>query len=110
MLTKCGGLELAADRIRVNSVAPGLVDTPMTAFQRDIPAIRRAYLDAIPLNRVGRVGDIASAALFLASDDADWITGVELTADGGQTLTGYPDLVKLFAEAGGVNYDAHLES
>ncbi len=110
MLTKCGGLELAADRIRVNAVAPGLVDTPMTAFQREIPAMRQAYLDVIPLDRVGRTSDIASAALFLASDEADWITGVDLAVDGGQVLSGYPNLMKVFAETGSQTYDAHLET
>lgn len=94
MLTKVGALELGPHGIRVNAIAPGLVDTPLTQFQRDRELVRSAYLAEIPLGRVGTPEDIASAALFLASDDASWINGETLFVDGGEVHKKYPELLR----------------
>lgn len=97
MLTKVAALELAERGIRVNALSPGLTDTPLTAAILAHPAARKAYLDRIPLNEVGTPEQMASAALFLASDDASYISGVDLAVDGGWRTTGYPDLRTAFA-------------
>jgi NAD(P)-dependent dehydrogenase (short-subunit alcohol dehydrogenase family) len=89
MLTKVAAMDLAARRIRVNAIAPGLVRTPLTEgmFGTDI---EKEYLDNIPLGRSGKPRDIASAALFLASDASSWMTGDMLMVDGGAHTMRYP--------------------
>jgi meso-butanediol dehydrogenase/(S,S)-butanediol dehydrogenase/diacetyl reductase len=89
-------LELGEHGIRSNAIAPGLVATPMTDFMRSAPGVEEAFLEFTPLGRVGRPEDIAATALFLASDDAAWISGVNLLVDGGHRTVGYPNLTKLF--------------
>jgi 3alpha(or 20beta)-hydroxysteroid dehydrogenase len=80
-MTKCAALELAQYNIRVNAINPGPVDTPMIAvFDEDT---RMAMRDQIPLGRLGKPKDIASAVSFLLSDDASFISGAELDVDGG---------------------------
>jgi NAD(P)-dependent dehydrogenase (short-subunit alcohol dehydrogenase family) len=73
--------------IRFNTLSPGPIDTPIMDGQADSPegaeAIRAAFTAAIPLNRMGRPEEIASAALFLASDDSSFVAGAELSVDGG---------------------------
>jgi 3alpha(or 20beta)-hydroxysteroid dehydrogenase len=83
-LTKVAALELAVDRIRVNAVAPGPIATPMVLPTGD-PATRER-LARTPLGRIGEPEDIAEAVLFLVSDAASFITGAELTVDGGQII------------------------
>ncbi|MEX2100176.1 MAG: glucose 1-dehydrogenase [Acidimicrobiia bacterium] len=80
-ITKTAALELAHDRIRVNSVHPGAVDTPMVAASN----LKRGEggLPSAPLGRVGIPDDIANLVLFLASDASSYITGAELAIDGG---------------------------
>lgn len=92
MLTKQAALELAEYGIRVNSLSPGLVATPMAQPVLDIPGVLETYLDRIPFKRAGDASEIAKAALFLASDDASYITGDNLLVDGGWSTTGFPDL------------------
>ncbi|HEY2656078.1 MAG TPA: SDR family oxidoreductase, partial [Solirubrobacteraceae bacterium] len=70
----------------VNAVAPGVVDTPIAELVVHNPALAPAYLRTIPLGRFGKPRDIADAVLFLASDEASYITGQMLVIDGGQTL------------------------
>ncbi len=81
-------MSMAADHgrenIRVNCIAPGLVYTPMVAPRMD-DSLRDIRRDASPLGTEGTAWDIASAALYLASDDARWVTGVALPVDGGLT-------------------------
>jgi meso-butanediol dehydrogenase/(S,S)-butanediol dehydrogenase/diacetyl reductase len=89
-------LELGEYGIRSNAIAPGLIATPMTEFMRSVPGVLDSYMDFTPLGRVGKPTDIAAAALFLASDDAEWISGVNLLVDGGHRTVGYPNLTKLF--------------
>jgi NAD(P)-dependent dehydrogenase (short-subunit alcohol dehydrogenase family) len=74
-----------APAIRVNCVCPGVVETPMTAELRADPAWREATLARYPLGRFGRPEEVASAILFLLSDEAAWVTGVALPVDGGYT-------------------------
>lgn len=90
LLTQNAALELARYQIRVNAVLPGVTDTRPTQRSK-VPEIRRAYLERIPLGRIASPEEIARPALFLASQDARYITGVSLIVDGGWALTGYPD-------------------
>jgi NAD(P)-dependent dehydrogenase (short-subunit alcohol dehydrogenase family) len=73
--------------IRFNTLSPGRVDTPMMDGAADSvqagDALRAAFVAAIPLNRMGRPEEIAAAALFLASDEASFVAGAELSVDGG---------------------------
>jgi len=92
MLSRNAALELAPRRIRVNTVSPGLTDTPLTAGFRDVAGAEAAFMARIPMERWGTPEDMAAAALFLASDDAGYITGSNLFVDGGWETTGYPDL------------------
>jgi NAD(P)-dependent dehydrogenase (short-subunit alcohol dehydrogenase family) len=82
-LTKVAALELAPYGIRVNAVSPGPIATPMVLPDND-PSTR-ARLSRTPLGRIGEPEDIAEAVLFLSSDAASFVTGAELTVDGGQT-------------------------
>jgi NAD(P)-dependent dehydrogenase (short-subunit alcohol dehydrogenase family) len=84
-LTKAMAVELAPERIRVNTVAPTFVDTPMTAGYFADPAFRRWVMERIPLADLASVDDVAAAICFLASDDARMITGTSLVVDGGWT-------------------------
>lgn len=78
--------ELAEDKINVNAIAPGLIATPMTQKRLDDPAAREKSMEAIPWRRPGRPEEIAALALFLASDDADYVTGQTWVMDGGLTM------------------------
>jgi NAD(P)-dependent dehydrogenase (short-subunit alcohol dehydrogenase family) len=85
MLTKTMALELGAHGIRVNALCPGYITTPMSQ-EIDSPEFVEHYARTyIPLGRVGRMDEVASAYAFLASDDASFITGTYLIVDGGQT-------------------------
>lgn len=85
-LTESFALELAAKGVRVNSIAPGTIATPMTAQQVDDPQQRQQAEQRIPLGRVGQPQDIANVVLFLATDEAAYITGASYFVDGGLTL------------------------
>ena len=67
----------------MNSVHPGLITTPMTDAQD--PALSQGLVDETPLGRAGRAEEVANAVLFLASDEASYVTGVQLVVDGGFT-------------------------
>ena len=96
MLTKNAVLEYTNDNIRFNALLPGLIETPLTNELTNVEAINEAYMERIPMRRTGKPEEMAKAALFLASDDASYITGSTLIADGGWATTGYPDLSKFF--------------
>ena len=91
MLTRVSALELGPRGVRVNAIAPGFVDTPMTAPTQ--PKSRQAYLDSIPLGRVGQPDDIAGAALFLVSDASAWVNGETMVVDGGEVHREAPRLL-----------------
>jgi NAD(P)-dependent dehydrogenase (short-subunit alcohol dehydrogenase family) len=101
MLTKCGALEMAESGIRVNAVSPGLTDTPLTSMTRQVPGILDAYNERIPFKRAASPAEIAAAALYLASDDASYVSGVNLFVDGAWATTGYPDLRPFLAAMAG---------
>lgn len=90
MLAKSLASELGVWRIRVNLVLPGVIETAMTKSLIEDPAVRADALSNTPVGRLGEPGDIARLALFLCSDEAGYVTGAEVLADGGQTLHGYP--------------------
>lgn len=86
MLTKQMAVELAPYGIRVNAIAPGLIETDLNRKDIANPAFRDAFLTRIPLGVVGRPEDVAGAAVFLASDDANLITGATIFVDAGITV------------------------
>ena len=86
--------ELAPHRIRVNSIAPGAIQTPINRAAWETPEALRALLKLIPYGRIGQPEDIGRAAVWLASDDADYVHGQTIFVDGGMTL--YPE----FAQGG----------
>ncbi|HKO72525.1 MAG TPA: glucose 1-dehydrogenase [Bradyrhizobium sp.] len=94
-MTRTTAVEFAADRIRVNAILPGLMKTPMVEHSAglaasyakgDIEAMWRARDAQVPMGHMGEAWDVANAALFLASDESRYITGIELVVDGGITL------------------------
>lgn len=82
-LTEAMALELAPFNIRVNAISPGAIDTPMASSVKNDPAILQGTLMKIPLRRMGKPEEIASAVKFLASDDSSYVTGATLIVDGG---------------------------
>ncbi len=84
MLTEVMALELAPHRITVNAIGPGLIDTPLA--RPLVEALQAAGRELAPLGRVGEPKDVADGALFLASDEADYVTGHLLLVDGGLAL------------------------
>lgn len=89
MLTEVAALELAARRVRVNAISPGLVLTPLTAPAMGIPGIEDDYHDNTPLGRAGLPEEIAAAAVYAG---AQWLTGEVLDLNGGAHLQRYPDI------------------
>ena len=83
--TKTTAIQHASEKIRCNSIHPGPVDTPMLSGISDNPAILAQRTEEVPLGRLGQSLDIAYGALYLASDESVWITGIELIIDGGIT-------------------------
>jgi NAD(P)-dependent dehydrogenase (short-subunit alcohol dehydrogenase family) len=85
-LTQMAAVEGARHGIRVNCVCPGFIDSPMTRGGYDVDAAIAAWNDVCPLGRPGTPEDVARAMLFLASDDAAFVTGVALPVDGGRSI------------------------
>jgi NAD(P)-dependent dehydrogenase (short-subunit alcohol dehydrogenase family) len=91
-LTRSVAMQYAARGIRANAILPGLIDTPMAieglaaALGMDKPRLRDARARTVPMGRMGEAWDVAYAALYLASDEAKYLTGVLLPVDGGLTL------------------------
>ena len=88
MMMRSLAQEVAAKRIRVNAIAPGAIRTGINRAAWDQPAALDKLLTLIPYGRVGEVEDVAKAALWLASDESDYVTGTTLVVDGGMSL--YP--------------------
>lgn len=85
-MTMSIALELAEQGIRVNSLCPGFIETRLTKPLIDNASAISAYLQTIPMKRVGQPEEIADAALFLASDESRYMTGTTMVVDGGQLI------------------------
>jgi glucose 1-dehydrogenase len=88
LMMKSIAQELAPQRIRVNAIAPGAIRTPINTAAWSTPEAYESLMTLVPYNRIGEPDDIAQAAVWLASDAADYVTGATLFVDGGMTL--YP--------------------
>jgi NAD(P)-dependent dehydrogenase (short-subunit alcohol dehydrogenase family) len=86
-LTKTLALEVAAQGVTVNAVAPGAIDTPLNA-NAYTPEVRRTYEHRIPAGRIGTADEVAGVVLFFATPAARYVTGQELVVDGGLTVNG----------------------
>ena len=80
--------EVAPDQIRVNGIAPGAIRTPINTAAWDTPQAYQDLMKLVPYGRIGEPEDVAKAALWLASDASDYVTGTTLFVDGGMAL--YP--------------------
>jgi glucose 1-dehydrogenase len=89
LMMKTLAQEYAAHRIRINGIAPGAIRTPINRAAWETPEAEAALLRLIPYGRVGEPDDIAKAAVWLASDESDYVTGASLFVDGGMSL--YPE-------------------
>lgn len=89
-VTKIAASEYGSEGIRVNAVAPTVVETPMTAHLLAIPAVQSAFLEQTPLGRMGQLEDVTSAIVWLASDESSYITGQILNIDGGTSTRKLP--------------------
>ncbi|HEX8071017.1 MAG TPA: SDR family oxidoreductase [Pyrinomonadaceae bacterium] len=89
MLTKTMALELATEGVRVNSVAPGAIQTPINENVWGDPAMLKDLLRKIPTERMGQTEEVAACVAFLSSSEASYVTGAILYVDGGMTL--YPE-------------------
>lgn len=85
IFSKSAAIQHAKDNIRVNSVHPGYVDSPMTQAYHDLPEVRQERIGKTPIGRMGTPEDIALGILYLASDESSFVTGSELVIDGGMT-------------------------
>lgn len=85
--TRALAMDYGADGVRVNAICPGFTFTELTEDMQDDEALLARFYDRIPLRRAGQPDDIASAIAFIASDDARYITGVNLPVDGGITAS-----------------------
>ncbi|MCK9282924.1 MAG: SDR family oxidoreductase [Rhodocyclaceae bacterium] len=96
--TKCLAIDHARENIRVNVVCPGLVETPMSAVIGEM-GLHDTWVDTIPMGRGGTPEEIAKIVAFVASDDASFMTGSVIVADGGLTAaSGQPNLPKILAK------------
>src|SRR5258705_9277357 len=82
-ISKAAAVQFARDGIRVNSMHPGLMPAMRTSVMSADPDVRAGMLKAIPIRREGRIEEVANANLFLASEEASYITGIEMPVDGG---------------------------
>ena len=101
MLTRVAAMELGRRRIRVNAIAPGLVETPMSAAFWAIPGVVEEFVENTTVGRFASPDDVAAVALFLASDESSFVSGSLYAVDGGAATKRYPDLPGAFARFDG---------
>ncbi len=87
MFTKSIAVEYARSNIRCNCINPGIINSGMIKPYLDDPKARKVLEDRLPLNRIGEPIDVANAVLYMASDEANWVTGTILNVDGGKTAS-----------------------
>jgi 2-deoxy-D-gluconate 3-dehydrogenase len=85
MMSQAVAKELAGSNVRVNSIAPGWIDTPLNEWLTSDESALKVVEQMIPMGRLGRSGEIVGAAIYLASDASSFVTGTTLVVDGGQT-------------------------
>jgi NAD(P)-dependent dehydrogenase (short-subunit alcohol dehydrogenase family) len=105
-VTKIAASEYGPDGIRVNAVAASVVETPMTAHLLAIPAVAAAFLEQTPLGRLSEPRDVSAAVLWLASDEASYVTGQVLVVDGGTSTRKLPsndDVARHLKQGGGAS-------
>lgn len=83
LLTQSLAIDLAKDGVRVNAIAPGVIETAMTVFTRERPEILQKFMLRTPMARVGQAEELVGPVVFLASEMASYVTGVTLAVDGG---------------------------
>jgi NAD(P)-dependent dehydrogenase (short-subunit alcohol dehydrogenase family) len=101
MLTKVAAMELGARGVRVNAIAPGLVQTNATAAFWDVPGIVEEFVENTTLGRFAQPADVANVALFLASEESSFVSGSVYAVDGGAATRRYPDIPAAIARLGG---------
>ncbi|WP_374345893.1 SDR family NAD(P)-dependent oxidoreductase [Phenylobacterium sp.] len=96
--TRAVAIDHARENIRCNAVSPGPVDTPIIAGVNQMPGVREIWDERVPMGRFARPEEIAAVVLFLASDEASYLTGANIPVDGGLTAhTGQPNLPRMLA-------------
>lgn len=96
--TRAVAIDHARENIRCNAVSPGPVDTPIIAGVNQMPGVREIWDERVPMGRFARAEEIAAVVLFLASDEASYLTGANIPVDGGLTAhTGQPNLPRMLA-------------
>lgn len=90
-------IELASEGIRINTVSPGAIDTPMAKDMKANPTVLAAFHEAIPIGRLGRPEEVAAAIAFAAAEESGFMIGANLVIDGGVTAgTGHPNILRLY--------------
>ena len=98
MLTQVAAMELGSRRVRVNTIAPGLVETNATSGMFSVPVIIEEFKENATLGRFAQPNEIASVASFLASDDSSYMSASFVSVDGGGNTGRYPNLPKAFSQ------------
>jgi NAD(P)-dependent dehydrogenase (short-subunit alcohol dehydrogenase family) len=98
MLTRVAAMELGHRKVRVNTIAPGLVETPLSAGFWALPGVVEEFIENTTVGRFASPDDIAAVALFLASDESSFVSGSLYSVDGGASTKRYPDLPAAFAK------------
>jgi len=99
MLTEVAAMELGSRGIRVNAIAPGLVETNATSAFFMVPGVVDEFVENTTLGRFAQPSDVAGMAAFLASDDSSFVSGALFRVDGGASTKRYPDLPSAFARS-----------
>ena len=87
MFTKSIAVEYARSNVRCVCINPGIINSGMIKPYLDDPKARKVLEDRLPLNRIGEPVDVANAVVYMASDEANWVTGTILNIDGGKTAS-----------------------